>query len=401
MFVNQNTQHAMNNEKSNEESLAVDILGGNTQVYDASFVAPSLSIPGEQSTIKLTQILEGLTLSMGMTDPTGDILNPKSTHHDQQPIPSLLTNDGQVVTMEEAEDTDARMVDPTLIKENPHGYNSLLSQQAFFPNLIDFGFLSYIIENSNLGNIRELPSHNSSNVSFVLSLQNRVSDSMAVQFGENKPVFLFSSFYRSFQLGEIAKDMSNGTNLGWQTLDSEWVKKAFSVFEDENVEKPFGYGTFDTERFLVDHSTAILMRSYINLPYERSALSLRFHKVEGFISEIVLSGTYEKKNFQELAGGILLLLEDTKKLKNAAEPYLRTIETSIEKQTKELGGEMGIDDYQKFYSDLLEITFKDDPNLDKDGIDYASAKTEGGGQVMFLEDRKELVSPESPPEEEV
>lgn len=282
------------------------------------------------------------------------------------------------------------MIEGVEMRDNPYGYNALTSQQNFFAHKADFGFLAHFIEETNLGSIRELICNDSGKVNFVLSLPNRVVGNMHVTYGEHDPIYLFSSFYESYQCGEVAKDMSKGTNLGWQILDGDWVREAFSIYEadDIKVEKPYGYTKIDRTRVVIDHSTTILIRSYDNLPYRRLAISLRFHKVEGFVSEILITGVYEKNNYQSLLHGIILLLQDAVEMKKEGKKVLKTIDKNIKKQLKDMGGDMTTEDMQKYYSDIINFVFRDE-NMEDDDVDYSSIRSEGGEKTMFIPDKKE------------
>ncbi len=185
--------------------------------------------------------------------------------------------------------------------------------------------------------------------------------------------------------------MSNGTNLGWQILDKDWVKDAFDIYDKDPkegvvVEKPFGYDKFDRERFLIDHSSAVLIGSYANLNYTRLGISLKFHKAQGFINDIIVSGTYEKADYPMFVEGLLMLLEDTKRMRDAGASVIATIDKHLEKQLAELGGELSPEEVQNYYKDVFSFVYKE--NLGDDVVPE-SVHTEGEGKTMFIPDKEE------------
>jgi len=393
-------------------TITADVLGEETHLHKAEITVPSERIPGQSYEVKLSDILLEAAGSMGMKDPSGKLYSAKNDikttrSKDVPPPPPLETVDGKIVSEEEAKDASARLLDMK-ISDNPHGYNPMESQRTYFPNRIDFGFLRLIIGKSNLGDIRELPSPDSSKVHFMLELPNRLSGNMAAQFGNHHlNVFGFSSFYPEFQSAEVAKDMSQGSHAGWHVIDSDWVKKAFDVYTttdekgeivEEKQDYPYGYDQFDHAQFLIDSQTAILIRSYTTLPYERHGISMCFHKALGFISKVIVTGTYRKMDFPELVAGIFELLQDTANLRVEAGETIEKITATLAKQTKELGGDLNAAEVKECYEEILDIVFQDEKGKN---LDLASVQVEGDGErkTMFIPDNKEEDKTEEDKEE--
>lgn len=391
------------NQVSANASISSDVIGEDTNLPDAKLTIASGNLRGESYELPLNDLIGGMVKSMGIQDPTGNLIRGTTDEEKRVPsLPSLVNRDGVLVNDEDASNPESRTIGQ-VVKDNPFGYDPLRTQQKFFASQIDFHFLQLVFGESNLGEIMELPSTNSSEVNFIIRLPNHIDQySMAMQYGDHKPIFLFSSFYNSYQCGEVAKDMSNGTNLGWQILDGDWVKDAFNVYdkgpkEGEVVATPYGYDKFDRERFLIDHSSAVLIGSYANLHYTRLGISLKFHKTQGFIHDIIVSGMYEKASYPMFLEGLLMLLDDTKRMRDIGNDVIATIDKNLDEQTNALGGNLTAEEVQECYKGIFEFTFKDQLG---EGVDPASVRAEDGGNAMFIADREEQSAEGGEPEKQ-